>query len=65
LLSRTSAHPDSRAFHDQEAGPPIRLPLRDEAFGRRHFITADPDGVLIDVIKPIPPSPEFAAYLPG
>jgi hypothetical protein len=43
--SRRSAHPD---------------PLRDEDFGQRHFITADPNGVLIDVIKPIPPSAEFA-----
>ena len=40
-------------------GLPILLPLRDEAFGQRHFITRDPNGVLIDVIKPIPPSPEF------
>jgi catechol 2,3-dioxygenase-like lactoylglutathione lyase family enzyme len=43
------------------AGLPILLPLRDEAFGQRHFITADPNGVLIDVIKPIPPSAEFQA----
>lgn len=43
------------------AGLPMRLELRDEAFGQRHFITADPNGVLIDVIKPIPPSAEFAA----
>ncbi len=42
-------------------GLPILLPLRDEAFGQRHFITRDPNGVLIDVIKPIPPSGEFAA----
>lgn len=40
-------------------GLPILLDLRDEAFGQRHFITRDPNGVLIDVIKPIPPSPEF------
>lgn len=45
----------------QQAGLPIRLALRDEPFGQRHFITADPNGVLIDIIKPIPPSPEFAA----
>lgn len=44
-----------------EAGLPILLPLRDEAFGQRHFITADPNGVLIDVIKPIAPSQDFAA----
>ncbi|MCD7059087.1 VOC family protein [Pelagibacterium xiamenense] len=43
------------------AGLPILLSLRDEDFGQRHFITADPNGVLIDVIKPIPPSAEFAA----
>ena len=41
-----------------------------ERFGQRHFITADPNGVLIDVVTPIPPSPEFAALyseaaLPG
>ena len=35
-------------------------PLTDEAFGQRHFITRDPNGVLIDVIKPIPPAAEFA-----
>lgn len=43
------------------AGLPILRSLRDEAFGQRHFITADPNGVLIDVITPIPPSAEFAA----
>lgn len=41
------------------AGLPILLELRDEDFGQRHFITADPSGVLIDVIKPIEPSGEF------
>jgi|SRR5690606_8362818 len=45
----------------KEAGLPILLELRDEAFGQRHFITADPNGILIDVITPIPPSAEFAA----
>jgi catechol 2,3-dioxygenase-like lactoylglutathione lyase family enzyme len=54
----------------EAAGLPMLLGLRDEAFGQRHFITADPNGVLIDVIKPIPPSAEFAAMfsadaLPG
>lgn len=43
------------------AGLPILLGLRDEVFGQRHFITADPSGVLIDLIKPIPPSADFAA----
>lgn len=43
------------------AGLPILLDLRDEEFGQRHFITSDPNGVLIDVIKPIPPTAAFAA----
>ncbi|WP_312405595.1 VOC family protein [Rhizobium sp.] len=43
------------------AGLPIRLDIRNEDFGQRHFITADPNGVLIDIIKPIPPSAEYAA----
>jgi catechol 2,3-dioxygenase-like lactoylglutathione lyase family enzyme len=36
------------------------LELRSEAFGQRHFIVADPSGVLIDVITPIPPDAEHA-----
>lgn len=43
-------------------GLPILLPLRDEDFGQRHFITQDPNGVLIDVITPIAPSDDYAAH---
>jgi uncharacterized glyoxalase superfamily protein PhnB len=43
----------------QANGLPILLALRDEPFGQRHFITKDPSGVLIDVIKPIPPDEAF------
>lgn len=41
------------------AGLEVLLPLRDEAFGQRHFIVQAPDGVMIDVIKPIPPTGEY------
>ncbi|ARX81053.1 MULTISPECIES: VOC family protein [Streptomyces] len=42
------------------------LELRSEDFGQRHFIVADPSGVLVDVITPIPPSGEFAGqYVEG
>ena len=41
------------------------LELRSEPFGQRHFIVADPSGVLIDVITPIPPDPEYAAAFAG
>lgn len=40
-------------------GLPILLSLRDEPWGQRHFITQDPNGVLLDIITPIPPSKEF------
>ena len=44
----------------RDAGLPMLLAIRDEAFGQRHFITRDPNGVLIDVIKPIPPTGPYA-----
>ncbi len=40
---------------------PELLTLRDEPWGQRHFITRDPIGTLIDVIKPIPPNEEYLA----
>ncbi|MFC1459068.1 VOC family protein [Microvirga arabica] len=61
LLNFEVEDPDALYDEVRAAGLPILIPLRDEAFGQRHFITQDPNGVLIDVIKPIPPSAEFAA----
>lgn len=54
---------DVDAIHDRlvAAGLPVLRSLRDEDFGQRHFITADPNGVLIDIIKPIAPNAEYAA----
>ena len=46
----------------RDAGLPVHLDLRSEPFGQRHFITSDPNGVLIDVIKVIPYSGEFAEH---
>lgn len=43
-----------------DAGLEEVLSLRSEDFGQRHFIVASPDGVLVDVITEIEPSPEFA-----
>lgn len=36
------------------------LDIRSEDFGQRHFLVADPSGVLIDVITEIPPTGEYA-----
>jgi catechol 2,3-dioxygenase-like lactoylglutathione lyase family enzyme len=44
---------------------PVVLTLRDEPWGQRHFIVQDPNGILIDVIKPIRPTAEFADYYVG
>lgn len=70
ILNFEVEDPDEVYRRCREAGLPILKELCDEAFGQRHFITSDPNGVLIDVIKPIPPSAEFAALyhndaLPG
>lgn len=35
--------------------------LRDEPWGQRHFLFADPIGMLVDVVQLIPPSPGYAA----
>ena len=35
------------------------LEIRTEDFGQRHFIVADPSGVLVDVITPVPPTAEY------
>jgi uncharacterized glyoxalase superfamily protein PhnB len=61
LLNFEVEDPDALYAEFQAAGLPILQTLRDEDFGQRHFITADPNGVLIDVIKPIPPTEEYAA----
>lgn len=53
--------PDAIYARLQAADVPVLRTLRDEDFGQRHFIVADPNGVMIDVIKPIPPSAEYAA----
>lgn len=44
-----------------EGGLEPKLDLRSEAFGQRHFIVADPNGVLIDVITVIVPDETYAA----
>jgi catechol 2,3-dioxygenase-like lactoylglutathione lyase family enzyme len=43
------------------AGVRVVLPLRDEPFGQRHVIVADPNDVLVDIVQPIPPDPDWLA----
>lgn len=42
------------------AGLEMLQPLRSEVFGQRHFITRDPNGILLDIITPIEPAPDMA-----
>lgn len=65
LLNFEVADVDAEHERLAAAGAEIIQPLRDEDFGQRHFIMAAPDGVLIDVITPIPPSAAFAALYQG
>lgn len=65
LLNFEVADVDAEHERLASAGAEIIQPLRDEDFGQRHFIMAAPDGVLIDVITPIPPSAAFAALYQG
>jgi len=62
LINFEVADVDSEYEKAQAAGLPILITLRNEPSGQRHFITHDPDGVLIDVITPIEPSAEFLAH---
>lgn len=61
LLNFEVADVDAEYARAQSEGLDVQLSLRDEAFGQRHFIVRAPNGVLIDVIQPIPPSAEFLA----
>ncbi len=56
---------DATAEHARLASIGVELVhgLRDEAWGQRHFMLRGPDGVLVDVIERIAPSPAYeAAY---
>jgi len=45
----------------QRAKLPLELDIRSEEFGQRHFITADPNGILLDIITVIPPTEAFSS----
>jgi catechol 2,3-dioxygenase-like lactoylglutathione lyase family enzyme len=61
LINFEVADVDSVYERLREKGLPMLLELRSEKWGQRHFVTQDPNGILIDVIQTIEPSGEFAA----
>lgn len=60
ILNFEVADVDAEYNRLSAAGLPMHRELKSEDWGQRHFITADPNGVLIDMIQLIPPSEEFA-----
>ena len=65
ILSFEVADAAADAARLASAGVPIVQNLRDEVFGQRHFIAADPNGILVDVITPIEPDPDWLAAQQG
>ena len=61
ILSLEVADAAADAVRLADAGVPIVQALRDEVFGQRHFIAADPNGIFVDVITPIEPDPDWLA----
>jgi len=49
------------AVHDRarELGLDVVQPLQDEAWGQRHFMVRDPNDLLVDVVRHIPPADEY------
>ena len=43
----------------RETGCEIIIDLQDEPWGQRHFLLRDPSGMLLDVVRQIPPSSEY------
>jgi uncharacterized glyoxalase superfamily protein PhnB len=61
ILNFEVEDPDAHHARLLAEGVAIAHPPRDEDFGQRHFLVTGPDGVLIDIIRPIPPSAKEAA----
>ncbi|MEO9823999.1 MAG: VOC family protein [Paracoccaceae bacterium] len=61
ILSFEVEDVDAEDARLQKAGVLPIHSLRSEPHGQRHAIYSDPNGILIDVITPIPPSAEFLA----
>lgn len=45
--------------HAKEQGAPVVLPLKDEDWGQRHFVTRDPHGTIVDVVQSIEAKPNY------
>ena len=58
LDDATACHARARAL-----GLEVVYPLRDEAWGQRHFMVLDPNGLLVDVVELIPAAPEYRGYV--
>lgn len=60
LLNFEVADVDQEYERSKKGGLPIVFDLKSEEWGQRHFITKDPNGLLVDVIQNVPPSEAFS-----
>ena len=58
LEDAAACHARARAL-----GLEVVYPLEDEAWGQRHFMVLDPNGLLVDVVELIPPAPGYQGYV--
>lgn len=65
ILSFEVADAAAEAARLEAEGVRIAQPLRDEVFGQRHVIVADPNGILLDLITPIEPDADWLAAQQG
>jgi predicted enzyme related to lactoylglutathione lyase len=61
VLSFSVKDVDSVHSEAKRHGLKIVQPVRNEGYGQRHFMTVDPNGLLLDVTSPIPMSEDFIA----
>jgi len=52
-------HVDPIYAKAKSLGLAIELDLRDEEWGQRHFMSVDPNGLLVDIVQMIQPKQEF------
>ena len=60
LLNFEVADVDQEYDRLKKGGLSIVYEIKSEEWGQRHFITKDPNGLLIDVIQNIPPTEAFS-----
>jgi len=62
IVTIEMANVDTVYQRAQSCELPIVLALKDEPWGQRHFMTRDPNGLLVDLVQMIEPSEEYKEH---